>query len=129
MNINAINSTNPNFNGRILTRGRWSEELKKSFLENPEVNKFAQEAKYDIIGKMSSKRAKKHDFNHYYGEQLFKLTLMAQKENPTFIDKVKALFGLLPKAKITHNYHCESSMELLMSKRLNATSIKDQLNI
>ena len=129
MNINTINSTNPNFNGRILTKGRWPEGLKKSFLENPEVNKIAQEAKYDIIGKMSSMRAKRNDFKHYYGEPLFKLTLIAKKENPTFIDKVKAFIGLLPKVKITRNYHCESSMESIMSKRLKATRIKEKLDI
>lgn len=129
MNINTINSTNPNFNGRILTKGRWPERLKKSFLENPEVNKVAQETKYDIIGKMSSMRAKRSDYNHYYREPLFKLTLIAKEENPTFIDKVKAFIGLLPEVKITHNYHRESSMESIMNRRLQATWIKDELDI
>ena len=49
MNISQINNvSNPSFNGKIITKGQWSVDLKKAFLENGEVKKLAESNK-DIL--------------------------------------------------------------------------------
>lgn len=130
MNILPINnSTNTNFNGRVLVKGNCTEYLERNFLNLPEVKKLAS-GKYDIIGKFLYRKAHwLYDKRHYPGEDTYKLKLIAQKENPTFLDRIKGFLGLNPSVEVTRSYHCEGTTELLMRQRINCDKYKTRLKI
>ena len=136
MHILPINNNQtPNFNGKLLTKGKWTPELKSLFLNNETLNDIAKNSKYNIVGVMSSCVAGKADIYHDFGEKLYKLTLVATKENPSFKEKIKNLFSVASGSKkkaITKCYHKEISMLDIMSERLSkdkCEKIKFDLNI
>lgn len=128
MNITPITNNQTNFDGKILTEGHWMPYLKESFINNPEVQKMAS-GSHDIIGSLSCKTARKNTNRYYQGQKLFKLSIRAQKENPTLLDKIKSRFGLLPKVNVTKHYHSDAGIKILMEGRVNAEKYKDRLNL
>lgn len=126
MNITPINNANPNFNGKIITKGAWTQFLWENFNNNPEVIKLAS-GKNDIIAKMSRKYAGVNDMNHFVGEEIYKLTLKTLPEKANIFDRIK--FWLTPPVKVTKAYHCESSMKRLFERRIDANRYAKKLNI
>ena len=125
MKIAPINTTQPNFNGKIIKKGHWTQELTNVFDTNPEVQKLIQGDK-DIIAKMSSKLR-----SHYFEkpEETFKLKLISIPEKPTFMDKVKLFLGLLPHKNVTKNYHRSFRLNNLFDIRINAQRYAEELKI
>lgn len=128
MNISPINSNETNFSGRILTKGNWTESLKNTFLENPEVQKMAA-GNHDIVGVMSQKRASGRSYRHSKGQPLYKLSITSRPENPSILDRVKEFFGFSPKVKVTDHYHSDIGTYSLMKNRISAYRYKDRLNL
>lgn len=126
MKISAINNT-PNFEGRIITKGAWTNTLREQFEHNPEIIKLAAGEK-DIIGNMSSRIARS-SVHHSGGEELFKLTLKAAPSKMTLKEKIKDFFGFLPIINITANYHRENSMLRIMQERINASKYSKRLGL
>lgn len=126
MNISPINNNNMNFQGKIITKGTWTKELKETFLNNSEVKQLAS-GKKDIIALMKFKRAPKNDVMHFTRQPLYSLTLMSRPENPSFWDKIKTFFNLLPKIDVTYNYHGEASMQNIIAQRIDAENFKKYL--
>ena len=123
------NSNNTNFNGKILVKGNCPQHLKKSFLSLPALKELAS-GEHDIIGKFQYRKAHwLYDKRHYPGEDTYKLKLIAQKENPTFLDRIKGFLGLNPSVEVTRSYHCEGTTELLMRQRINCDKYKTRLKI
>lgn len=128
MNIAPVNNTNTSFSGQIITRGKWGKYMKRTFLENPEIQKLAA-GEYNIVGNMSTKRASSLSSKHYPGQPLYKLKITAEKENPTFLDKVKSFFGLNKSYNVTRHYHSDSTTEMAMDSNISARRIKKALGI
>lgn len=117
MRINQFTSTTPSINdnnnypaftGRVIVKGKWPKELKDAFFKSPAINELASGDK-DVIGRLVYKQAKKSDFNHIWGEPLFKLSLEMRSPKPSLKEKVKSMLGLSRKV-INKYYHSESSM-------------------
>ena len=68
---------------------------------------------------MSTKRAFFDRF-HRFGQKLYKPSIVAKKENMTFWEIVKDMFGLLynHESDITRHHHRASSTERLLKERL-----------
>ena len=128
MNITAINNTNTNFNGKILTQGKASQYLKNEILNNTELKKLAS-GENDIIVKIKNKKENGYHVNHAKGETLYQLSIEARKEKPSLVDKVKSFLNIVPHAKISQNYHSEDTLVTLMKERLNAQKFAKKLNI
>ena len=123
MNILPINN-NPSFNGRIITRGTWTKNLKKTFIENPEVQKLAS-GEMNIVGDMSHRKYFSFiDRIHSFGEDTYKLKLYAEKENPTLLEKIKNFFGFNNALDLTLLYHKEESTIEKINRRIKAHPIK-----
>ena len=132
MNIAPINNANTNmntnFSGKVIAKGKWFDYMKNSFLENPELKELAK-GEYNIVGNMSAKRASSLSNKHYPGQPLFKLKITAEKENPTFLDRIKTFLGLDKSYKVTRHYHSESTTEMAMQNRINGERIKKALGL
>ncbi len=128
MNISQLNSNSivPNFNGSIKMNRNYSKRFKEAFRNNPEIQKLAQDD-YVIIPKLAKKKASKGDIYHPKGERIFQLSIEAQKEYPSFWDKVKYAFGFAPSVKVTKNYHSMSSILNIMAERINADKYAKKL--
>lgn len=124
--MNSTINNKTNFNGNIITRGKWTPALKEAFINNKEVKKLAS-GKHDIIGKMSKQKTNAYDVNHNQGESLYKLTLEATS---SISDKIKSFLGLNKKSvKIMQSYHSEDSTSKIMNQRINSDTIAKKLNI
>lgn len=128
MNISPINNNQTNFNGKIITKGHWTNYLENAFVNNPEVKKMASGDK-NIIGKMSHRYASRKSFEHFKGEELFKLSISTEKENPTFMDKVKSFLRLSPKVNLSKHYHSEIGTHALMRNRIDAGTYGNKLDL
>lgn len=128
MNIQPINSSTLNFNGKIITKGKWPAMMETAFELNPEIEKLAS-GKFNIIGKVSCRKPFKDDMYHYENDRLYKLSIIAIPEKATLIDKIKYLFGMLPKIKLCHDYHSSATMIDLMNERIKFDSYKKRLGI
>ena len=132
MNIAPINNANTNintnFSGRVIAKGRWMSYMKNEFLENPELKELAK-GEYNIVGNMSVKRATIFSTRYYPGQPLFKLKITAEKENPTFLDKVKTFFGLNKSYNLTRHHHSETTTELVMQDKIKGRKIKNILGL
>ena len=128
MNISSINNSRPNFNGKIITKGPWTKELKDAFLQNEEIKKVAA-GKYNIIGHLSKKKADFTDFGHSKGETVYKLQIEAMSESPSLLERAKSLLGFTNVAELSNNYHSEIGTEQLMYNRLKADAIAKCLDI
>lgn len=130
MNISPINNTNLNFNGKVITKGSWTPALKKAFQENIEVRNVAQKSNYDIIGILTRMRTPKNDLEHFQGDNLYKLTIAAMNEKPTWKEKLNAIFNKYDhKAEVTENYHSEEGIVQIMESALVSHKIRKKLNI
>lgn len=122
MNISPINNdSQTNFNGKIITKGKWTESLKKEFLQNKEIQKIAS-GKYDIIGHMSRKKTDALI-------PVFKLEVEAISEKPSKMEKLKSFLGLTDVVALSDSYHTEMGTSCLMENRLKAKHIAKLLNI
>ena len=132
MNILPINNANtninPNFSGKIITKGSWVNYMKNSFIENPELKKLAQ-GEYNIVGNMSAKEASGFSRRYFPEQSLFKLKITAEKENPTFLDRIKTFLGLNRSYKVTHHYHSEGTTTIAMQNRIKGEKIKKALGL
>lgn len=122
--INTDNSTN--FNGNIITRGKWPAGTKEVFNQMPEIIEAAK-GKYNIIGKMHKKVVQAHPFDDEAAR--FQLTISAEKENPSFLDKIKYVLGLTPKLKTTQHHHREHRYPQLLEERLSKRDILKELGL
>lgn len=127
MNILPVNNNSQtNFNGRIITKGKWPGKLKEAFVENKEVKKLAS-GDHDIVGTLSRKKAGMYDINHYQGEKIYRLRLDAQNN---VVDGIKRILGINPKSvQICQGYHSEKSTAEIISTRINADEISNKLNL
>lgn len=128
MNIAAINDANPNFNGKILTKGKASQYLKNEILNNTELKKLAS-GENDVLVKIKNRKEKYHHINHEKGETLYQLSVEFRKEKPSLLEKFKSFLGLVPQVKITKNFHSEDTALMLMEERVNAQRYAKKLNI
>lgn len=127
MNITPIASVqSQTFTGKIITKGKWPENLKKSFVESETLNRFVNETNQDVVGRIKRKKAPAGDFNHTIGEPLFKINLNIRKPNESFIDRIKELLKLKSGCSLTKKYHSNFGTEDLMERRLS--KILDKTN-
>lgn len=123
--VNNTNSSNTNFNGKILTVGKgWNSEIRNTFRFNPEITNLAK-GEHDIIGRLHTKKASRYDMNHDVNENIYRLDLMLGTSKYEFINKIKAYLGLLPKFKLIRDYHCQESFLERLNKRPEADKIKN----
>ena len=129
MDISAIKNSNPNFNGRIITKGPWPTYLKDVFIENPEIKKLAA-GESNIIGKLSVKPSKfYYDGKSFTGENIYKIKIYAKKEKPTLKDKIMKFLGLIPTISLTKNYHGINTTETFIKNKINAKEYSQKLGI
>ncbi len=119
MNITPIQMTNTNasnqaFTGRIAVKGHWPQRLEKAFLNSDGIKQLADEG-YNVTGSLSHRIAKDTDQVHAYRENLYKLKLNVQKENPTILDRIKSLVGLSTH-KINNNHHSANTIEEMLNQ-------------
>ncbi len=116
--ITPTNTKNNNnkytFTGRIITKGPWTETLKDAFFNSKAIHDLASGEK-DVIGRLKRKSAPSKDYNHTWGEPLFKLSLEMKSQHPTLIEKVKSILGLSRKV-INEFYHSEDSLAKKMGE-------------
>lgn len=117
MRINQFTSATPNlhnnnnypaFSGRVIAKGKWTKELKDAFLSSPAIKELASGNK-DVIGRLISTTAKKNDYNHTWGEPLFKLSLEMRSSKPSLKEKMQSMLGISRKV-INRYFHSEDSM-------------------
>lgn len=115
MKINQFTSSNltattkqPAFNGRIITKGPWTKTLKDAFLNSKGINDLASGEK-DVIGRLKYKSAPMDDYNHMWGETVFKLSLEMKSQKPSLKERIKSLLGLSRKV-VNEYYHSEKSL-------------------
>ena len=121
--VQSHNQQNPNFNGKVMTKGVWTNYLERSFLNNEAVKGFA-ESGYDIIGKMKYRKSSGYSMVHNKGDKLYKLSISARKENPSTWGKIKTFLGLDKTIKITKGFHRERSMENIMDIRITNSRLE-----
>lgn len=119
MNITPIqmantNSSNQAFTGKIAVKGHWPQSLKKAFLNSNGIKQLADEG-YNVTGSLSHRKSKDSELIHAYRENLYKLKLNVQKENPTFLDRIKNLVGLST-YKINNEHHSENTIEGMLER-------------
>lgn len=127
MKINQLTSATPHvsaanqqaFTGRIIVKGKWTEELKDAFFKSPAINELASGNK-DVIGRLISKSAPSDDYNHTWGEPLFKLSLEMKSPKSSLKERVKSMLGLSRKV-INRYYHSEYGMINIMKNISNKT--------
>ena len=128
MNISEINSTSPNFNGKIITKGKITPYLQDEILNNKELQKLASGEK-DILVRIKNKKERNYHVNHAKGEMLYRLSVESKKQNETLADKVKSFLGLTTKVNLSKAYHSEVSTASIIKKRINAKFLAKKLNI
>ena len=126
MKINQFTSSNltiatkqPAFNGRIITKGPWTKTLKDAFLNSKGINDLASGEK-DVIGRLKYKSAPMYDYNHMWGETVFKLSLEMKSPKSSLKERVKSMLGLSRKV-INRYYHSEDGMISIMRNISNKT--------
>lgn len=103
------NKTNsPAFNGKVIAKGLWTKNLKDAFLNSKGINELASGDK-DVIGRLIHKTASKDDYNHMWGESVFKLSLEMKNNKPSLTERIKSILGISKKT-INRYYHRESSL-------------------
>ncbi len=112
----TVNISKPAFTGRIITKGKWTKNLKDAFFNSKAIQDLASGEK-DVIGRLKYKSAPSNDYNHTWGEPLFKLSLEMKNPHPTLVEKVKSFLGLSRKV-INEFYHSEDSL----AKKINEMS-------
>ena len=112
MKILPVNNTSPNFNGKIITKGPWTDYLKEGFERNPDIIKLAS-GKKDIIGELSHKKAKR-SVHHSQGEDIYKLKLKAVPSEMGILDKIKYILGITPEVPVRRDYHKGRCLDYLM---------------
>jgi len=106
-----INNVNTNFSGRLYLKHpeKWTRNIKRAILTNESIKEKLLD--YDIIGEIHTKIEKKQPpyyVFHRQGDPIFKIKLTVQDENPTFLEKLKGLFGKKKQYKINpRRYHSE----------------------
>ena len=125
MNILPINN-NPNFNGRIIKKGHWTNDLNTVFENNPEVQKLRQR-KRNIIAHMSNSKKKYSPCCRL--EDVYKLTLTSVPPQPTLWDKIKLFFGCMPSISLTRHYHREFSTENLIRWNIDSKTFAEKLKL
>lgn len=133
MNVLPINTSNPNFDGKIIKKGHWTSDLNEVFDNHPELQKLKQSDK-DIIAKMSTSWkmypiSVKHTSLGYKLEDVYKLTLTSMPKEPSLWDKVKLFLGFMPSASLTRHYHREFNTENLIRWNLNAKRFVKKLKL
>lgn len=128
MNISEINSISPNFNGKIITKGKITPYLQDEILNNKELQKLASGEK-DILVRIKNKKERNYHVNHAKGEMLYRLSVESKKQNETLADKVKSFLGLTTKVNLSKAYHSEVSTASIIKKRINAKFLAKKLNI
>ena len=115
MKINEITTPNytnkaqqQSFSGRVITKGPWTESLKNAFLNSKAINELASGEK-DVIGRLKFRPASMDDYNHVYGEPVFKLSLEMKSQKPSLKERIKSVLGLSRKV-INRYYHSEKSL-------------------
>lgn len=130
MNVLPINNSNcanyTNFNGKVITKGKWPHILEKRFRLNTEVQKLAA-GEYDIIGNLSHKISNGKDKKHYKGQNIYKVSIQALKENASILDRIKMFFGLAPKENLSKNYHSLDTSIDVIDTRVNSENLKEKL--
>ena len=129
MDISAINNSNPNFNGRIITKGPWPKYLKNVFTENPEMKKLAS-GNSDIVGKLKTKCSIfSYEGKSFTGGYIYKIEIYAKKEKPTLKDKIMKFLGLRPTISLTKNYNGINTTETCIKNKINAKEYSQKLGI
>ena len=128
MHIQQINNNNLNFNGKIKTKGKWNPCMERFFRENPEIQRMA-EGRRDIIGIMHCKPPTALEKKYLIQGERYKLTIMSTPENPSFLDKIKMKFGLMPKVNVSKNYHSSVTTIDYMESRIKADEYKEALKL
>lgn len=128
MYIQSINNNNFNFNGKIKTKGKWQPYMENFFRENPEVREMANGHR-DIIGIMHCKQPSAIERERFLRGNKYKLTIMSTPENPSFLDKIKMKFGLMPKVNVSKNYHSSVTTIDYMESRIKADKYKEPLKL
>ena len=127
MNITPINNSQTNFSGRIITKGKWTPDLKKAFLENEEVAKLAS-GEHNIIGRMSRKKAGQ-DLHHAPSQIVYRLELEALNENASIFNRIKSFLGLGKTVKVSNGFHTDLGTECIIEDRINAKKMAERLEI
>lgn len=131
MNINPINPTNQttmnNFKGKIVKKGPWPKYLAEKF-DCHHAFKDIGNKDFNIVATIHSKKAKKGDLRHTAGQNLYKLTLTAEKEKPNFIEYIKYKLGMNKKLELSEHYH---SVDGTKNKilRMKPESLKNALKV
>ena len=124
MNINPINTTvQPNFKGMVITQGKWVNGYSTVFADNKNIIKAAKN--HTIYGEMKEVTASGQDNIHYPGETLYRISIIAKKDNPTLLEKFKYFLGFAPKTHLTLNFHSlRGTGELLKNEGLIAEALR-----
>jgi hypothetical protein len=132
MNVNPINQPTivapQTFKGKILTKGAWPKHLADEF-KNHYVFKNIGEKDYNIVGTMLTKKVKKPSLKYFQGQNLYKIVLSAEKENPTKLQELQYKSGMNAKLELSEHYHSDDGTSKLMLQRIKPESIKKALNI
>lgn len=124
MKVVAINNS-PNYNGKIIKTGSWTKDLETVFDKNTELEKLKLKDK-NVVAKMSSSWR----YRKLYGiEPVYKLSFTSVPEKPTFMDKIKKIFGFFPSVKLSKSYHSEFGNELMIKTRINASHLSKRLKL
>lgn len=128
MNISPINNyQNTNFNGKVITRGSWPKGVDKYFELMPQVAEVAKNSKYNIIGKMHCKTTQYHPFDDKILR--YRLTISAEKENPTLLDRIKNLLGLNPKIRLSQHHHRGERYPEMLEDRIKNNTLTERLGL
>ncbi len=104
-----VNTTNnPAFSGKVITKGPWTDKLKDAFLNSKGINELASGDK-DVIGRLICKAASKDDYNHMWGEPVFKLSIEMQNSKPSLTERIKSMLRI-SRQTVNKYYHKESSL-------------------
>lgn len=126
--MNTISNNTPvTFNGKIITKGHWTSYLEEAFNRHPEIQKLAS-YDFNIIGNMTHKKSSGKGF-HYAGEDLYQLTISAEKENPSLKERIKTCLGLNKSHPLSRRFHRETSTYNIINDRINAEEIIKNLNL
>ncbi len=128
MNISPINNyQNTNFNGKVITRGHWPEGVDRYFQSMPQVVEAAKNSRYNIVGKMHKKTLQ--DYPFYDEITRYRLTISAEKENPTLLDRIKNFLGLNPKIRLSQHHHRGERYPEMLEDRIKNNTLTERLGL
>ena len=108
------NSNKTTFNGKFSQQGKWPNNIKSALLKYERIQDLT--SNYDIVARLSTKKAGFNDQFHERGKKLYKIKFSFLEEGSK-LDKILDFLHLKRRYSLTRNYHSEYGTEACINDK------------